>query len=47
MFFDRTLNTLSEAELYDALDTALSEEESELVWKLVDEIQRRDQQAEF
>lgn len=47
MFFDRTLNKLSEQELYQALDTALSEEESELVWRLVDEIERRDKLAEF
>lgn len=47
MFLDRSLNNLSEAELYDALDTALSEEESEWVWRLVDEIERRDHLAEF
>jgi hypothetical protein len=47
VFFDRTLNKLSEQELYQALDAALSEEESELVWRLVDEIERRDKLAEF
>lgn len=52
MFFDRSLNpaslgALSEADLYKALDAALSLEESELVWRLVDEIERRDQMAEF
>lgn len=47
VFFDHTLNKLSDQELYQALDTALSEEESELVWRLVDEIERRDKLAEF
>jgi hypothetical protein len=47
VFFDRTLNKLSQEELYQALDAALSDEESELVWQLVDEIERRDKLAEF
>jgi uncharacterized protein YpiB (UPF0302 family) len=47
VFLDRSLTKLSEDELYQALDTALSEEESALVWQLVDEIERRDRLAEF
>jgi uncharacterized protein YpiB (UPF0302 family) len=47
VFLDRSLTKLSKEELYQALDTALSEEESALVWQLIDEIERRDRLAEF
>jgi hypothetical protein len=39
--FDRNIHHLSNEELSQALDEALTREETELVWKLVDEIERR------
>jgi uncharacterized protein YpiB (UPF0302 family) len=47
VFLDQSLHKLSQEELYQALDAALSDEESALVWQLVDEIERRDRLAEF
>jgi hypothetical protein len=43
VYFDRSLELarLSEDQLWEALDEALAAEESKLVWRLVDELERR------
>lgn len=49
VFFDRNLDLarLTDEELSRALDEALSREDSKQVWRLVDEIERRDRSAEL
>jgi hypothetical protein len=43
VYFDRTLELarLSDDQLWTMLDQALAEEDSKLVWRLVDELERR------
>lgn len=43
MYFDRSLELarMTDDQLWKALDAALAEEDSKAVWRLVDELERR------
>ena len=49
MYFDRSLELarMTDDELWTALDEALAAEESKLVWRLVDELERRNGRVEL
>ncbi len=49
MYFDRSfeLARMTDDELWKALDEALAQEDSKLVWRLVDELERRHGRVEL
>jgi hypothetical protein len=49
VYFDRSLelSRMTDDELWTALDEALAIEESKLVWRLVDELERRNGRVEL
>lgn len=49
MYFDRSLELarMTDDEIWAALDEALAVEDSKLVWRLVDELERRNGRVEL